>query len=48
MGLKATDLKRVVRSKQKPWMKNYIDEITEEKANSNTEFGKFFPKNMNC
>ena len=44
MGMKLTKLKRVTIFRQKSWMKNYIIQNTEFRANSTFEFGKLLCK----
>ena len=45
--MEVTKLNRIKRSKQKPWLKNYIDEISDLGAKSSTEFGKLHLKITN-
>ena len=38
LGMDVTNLKRVIRFKQKPWMKIFIDKNTDSRAKSNGDF----------
>ena len=45
--MEITKLKWVLELKQKPWMKNYLNKITQLRTRSTSVFYKYIPKNVN-